>query len=70
MERSSCVISIIGHKGRMGNLFFERLQEKGYAVNGIDLPLTEEDLATTLVVFSMFILCVPTVAMEEVCQKI
>lgn len=70
MERASCVISIIGHKGRMGNLFFERLQEKGYAVNGIDLPLIEEDLAATLVASSMVILCVPTAVMEEVCQKI
>ena len=32
------ILTLVGHKGRMGAMFAERLQKAGIAVCGLDLP--------------------------------
>ncbi len=60
-------IVIVGSKGRMGAYFLRRLQKlQDYAVQGVDVPLSQEKVQEACGQAHMVLLCVPAHAMGEV----
>lgn len=59
-------VSIIGHAGRMGQLFSHRLCEAGCSVTGVDKPLLPHVLEKSMYAADIIMLCVPVEAMDDV----
>lgn len=63
-------ITIIGHKGKMGNTFFRKFQEKGHEVSGIDLPFDDSGLFESVRGAEAVLFCIPAKTMEDMCRKL
>ncbi len=63
-------VAVIGHEGRMGAMFAERLAECGHRVRGLDRPLSAEKAAEALGNVDLALLCVPAAAFAEVLKII
>lgn len=63
-------IALVGAGGRMGRLFADRLSAAGYAVGGVDRPLTQDALRRAVDGAAAVLLCVPVEAMDEVLRQL
>lgn len=63
-------ITIIGHKGKMGQTFFQKFREKGHDVSGIDLPFADEELFHSVKNAEIILFCIPAKKMEEMCKML
>lgn len=63
-------ITIIGHKGKMGQTFFQKFQEAGHTVNGIDIPFSDEELFDCVNHSEILLFCIPAKKMEEMCRRL
>lgn len=61
-------ITIIGHKGKMGQTFFRKFQEAGHTVSGTDIPFSEEELFACVNNAEILLFCIPAKKMEEMCK--
>lgn len=63
-------ITIIGSHGKMGQTFFQKFQEAGHSLTGIDLPFSEEELFAETEKAELILFCIPAKTMEEMCKKL
>lgn len=63
-------IALVGAGGRMGRLFAGRLSAAGYAVGGVDRPLTQDALRRAVDGTAAVLLCVPVESMDEVLRQL
>ncbi len=64
-------ILIIGHKGAMGNYFFNKFKSiKNIEVRGIDRPLDGSKIRANSRDINMVLFCIPVQAMEEVIPQV
>lgn len=61
-------ILIVGSEGRMGRLFMQRGEAAGFAMRGVDRPLTPAVLAEAAVGVDLVLLAVPASAMPDVAR--
>lgn len=61
-------ITIIGHKGKMGQTFFQKFREADHEVSGIDLPFDNEELFQAVSGAESILFCIPAKKMEEMCK--
>lgn len=63
-------ITVIGHNGKMGHTFFQKFQEAGHSLTGIDLPFSDEELFAGVQEAELILFCIPAKTMEEMCKKL
>ncbi len=65
-ELQSKNILIVGHLGRMGDFFYRKFKSLGLNINGLDIPMQEEDIKHCCHNADIVLLCVPVAAMQSV----
>ncbi len=63
-------ISIIGAQGAMGRFFHERFKDRGYQVAGLDRPLGDTQIRSSVGGADLVLLAVPIKAMEAVLESV
>ena len=57
-------ITIIGSNGKMGHTFFQKFQEAGHMLAGIDLPFSDEELFASVKDAELILFCIPKIRMN------
>ncbi len=63
-------ITIVGARGQMGALFARAFHKAGYAVNTLDRPYSDKDMASVLSGADLVLVSVPVTAMRAVAEQL